>query len=203
MLGLVKPRIIGLTGHKQSGKDTVFSLMEEVIPCRRIAFADPLRAEVLRVLGGVDPIPDDAPPMLKLMLEEELREIGAIPPGMEIAHPYTSRVRRILQWWGTEYRRAQDADYWLKRFLEAVRAAPDSLWVVTDVRFINEADCIKREGGILWRITRPSSDSSQDAHVSERYIDSIQPCIVLENRWGLEELRSNVRMALRLSGLLE
>lgn len=199
----MKPKVIGLVGRKQCGKDTVYELMREMTPCKRIAFADPLREEVGAVLGGEKPIPYDVPVVLRDFLETEIEQNGLRPASDAFRRPYQPRIRKILQWWGTEYRRIlYGMDYWLDRFRAAVRAEPDTLWVVTDVRFINEAECIKGEGGILWRITRPEADMALDSHVSEGQIPKIQPCIVLENRWGIEELKINVRVGLRLSGVL-
>jgi hypothetical protein len=199
---LEKPRIIGVVGRKQSGKDTIFSLIQEAVPCKRIAFGDALRDEVGRVLRGEEPIPEDAPEILRSRLEQEIQNGPAAQPDDLFKQPYRDSIRRILQTWGTEYRRVQNPDYWLIAFLESVRAEPATLWVVTDVRFVNESECIKHEGGILWRVTRPASDANPDRHSSERFVDLIRPSVVLENRWGIAELRCNVLAALRMTGVL-
>lgn len=104
-------------------------------------------------------------------------------------------VRRLLQVWGTEYRRWQDEDYWVK----ALRAwlacrEPGENVVVDDVRFRNEAELIHERGGLLVRLEPwdgwepgPHSD-----HPSETQLDEYQKFhMVLRPRRG--ELDSAVR----------
>lgn len=78
--------------------------------------------------------------------------------------------RQIMQWWGTEYRRAQDPRYWVRimgaRIAELQRDGLTRL-VVTDVRFDNEAGLLRGRGGSLWQITRPNATGSAEGqHVS-------------------------------------
>lgn len=80
--------------------------------------------------------------------------------------------RWILQLWGTEYRRRLDGDdYWRQRVAALITAAPNHNFVVTDVRFINEAMLLKQYGATLARVIRPSLAGGADPallHVSER-----------------------------------
>jgi dephospho-CoA kinase len=46
-------------------------------------------------------------------------------------------------------------------------------WVITDVRFPNEADEIKRRGGLLIQVLRPSIESS-NSHSSETALDDYE-----------------------------
>ncbi len=68
--------------------------------------------------------------------------------------PYPEEIRRLLQWWGTEFRRAQDIDYWATRGIEeAMRQAEHQhLVVITDVRFENEAHAIRAAGGVVFEV---------------------------------------------------
>ena len=81
-------------------------------------------------------------------------------------------TRRILQWWGTEYRRAQDPDYWTKAWERKVTEldldGTDVL--VDDVRFMNELNVIRGVGGQIIRIIRPGFDGAND-HASENALD--------------------------------
>jgi len=81
-------------------------------------------------------------------------------------------VRRILQWWGTEYRRSQDPDYWTKawgRKIEQLDLAHTHV-LIDDVRFMNELDVIKGHGGLMVKIERPGFDGANN-HSSETSLD--------------------------------
>ena len=67
---------------------------------------------------------------------------------------------KLLQWWGTDYRRAQDPDYWVKRAFDSIPADTDIL-LVPDTRFNNEAAAIKERGGHLIHVVRLNEDGTQ------------------------------------------
>lgn len=97
------------------------------------------------------------------------------PEVSELA-PY-GKHPKLLQWWGTDYRRAQDPDYWVNKLFENIPANLD-IALVTDVRFPNEAQGIKQRGGYCINVTRlledgtpyVSGDRSAD-HPSEIALD--------------------------------
>ncbi len=100
-------------------------------------------------------------------------------------------VRRILQWWGTEYRRAQDPDYWTKawekKLLEYDLVSTHIL--VDDVRFINELNIIKKHGGIFIKIERPGFDGANN-HSSENSLDDYSDWhLVIQNDGSLEQFK--------------
>jgi hypothetical protein len=84
---------------------------------------------------------------------------------------------KLLQWWGTEYRRAQDQDYWVKAWKRAINPAANIV-LTPDMRFLNEAAAIKSVGGFTVNVIRlnqdgsPFIDVSRDSlHVSETQLD--------------------------------
>lgn len=87
------------------------------------------------------------------------------------------KFTKLLQWWGTEYRRSQDQNYWVNQWKAAVN--PNAFIVFsTDMRFFNEAQAIKDLGGYTIQINRlnvdgtPFVDTSRDPnHPSERQLD--------------------------------
>lgn len=106
-----------------------------------------------------------------------------------LAAPLSPRM--VLQWWGTEYRRVRGRDsYWRDQVEDVIRANPELSWVITDVRFPDEALLVERLGGEMARICltdangTPVTDSGSGAtHSSERALDSHRfPC--WENRRG-------------------
>ena len=133
-------QLIGMAGMQGAGKDYMYSHLKIEMAAyakvvRRAAFADGVRREVA---------------------EEVLDAIGAggISAVGAWKKPYTDGQRFILQQWGTEFRRAQDPDYWVNYGLEYIRERQyhADLWVITDVRFANEADAIRAEGGVVAQV---------------------------------------------------
>ena len=97
--------------------------------------------------------------------------------------------RQILQLWGTEYRRRQDPDYWVKRLEEKLQGLKKV--VIDDVRFPNEVEMIHRLGGRVIRIDRPGPDES--THASEIILDTFDGWDgVIENTGTLGELEEKV-----------
>lgn len=79
-------------------------------------------------------------------------EVSALAPHGK--HP------KLLQWWGTEFRRSQDANYWVNKAFERIPANLD-IAMFTDVRFPNEAEAIKQRGGYTINVQRLNKDGSQ------------------------------------------
>lgn len=103
-------------------------------------------------------------------------------------------VRRILQWWGTEYRRAQDPDYWTKAWERKVRHfdLKATHILVDDVRFMNELVTIKGLGGLIVKIERPGFAAAGN-HASETSLDHFSDWDrVILNNGSLEEFKSKV-----------
>jgi hypothetical protein len=179
--------IIGLTGHYGSGKDAAGAVLV-ARGFRRLAFADLVREEV-----ELQKWPACMPWRLRLRFAFDwLWGLDGADLAEEIwAKPTTPRMRKLLQWWGTEYRRAEDHHYWVRRLgnvLASDKSGND--YVITDVRFEDEAFLIRQHWGEVWRITRPGCEG--DAHESERGIDHICPDLVIANDGTLEELKERV-----------
>lgn len=69
--------------------------------------------------------------------------------------PTPDVVRSLLQWWGTDFRRAQDPNYWVNwgmRSAEAFAGRGIQGVVFTDTRFANEAQAVKEAGGIVIKV---------------------------------------------------
>ncbi len=108
-------------------------------------------------------------------------------------------VRRILQWWGTEYRRAQNPDYWTAAWAKKLQEYDLSQThvVVDDVRFVNELEVIKQHGGRFVRIVRPGFDGAND-HSSENSLDHFDGWdLVIENDGSLDALAARIEEKVR------
>jgi hypothetical protein len=79
------------------------------------------------------------------------------PPKDDPIYGYT----QILQWYGTDVARKNDPDTWVKAVDSRIKADNPEYAIVTDVRFQNEADYIKKAGGFLVEVIRHNADGSQ------------------------------------------
>lgn len=67
-------------------------------------------------------------------------------------------------------------------------------WIITDVRFPNEAQAIKDRGGIMIRIERPGVESHCGGqHPSETALDNYNFDYVIENEGSIDELIQKIK----------
>jgi hypothetical protein len=176
--------LIGLTGFKNSGKDSVARILVEEFGYVRRAFADNLKMEVwarsARLVGhftgpghGLDW------PAWLAYVEQHKHE----PPDSPHGWP-----RQLLQAWAQMRRDLSGEEYWLKQ------VALEPGIVVSDVRYPNERVAIKTAGGVVWRIERPGTGS--DGHASEVQIATLEVDDTVYNTGSLDDLVVKVRLAL-------
>lgn len=153
--------LLGLTGKKRSGKDSLAGVLVARYGFVRVAFADPLKeaAAALNPIVGYDV--EAGPIRLADVVEDAGWERAKEMP----------EVRRTLQEFGVGIR-AIDEDFWtnaalgkVNRYLGAGRDV-----VITDVRFPNELDLIHGLGGLHVHIERPGL-VSDDPHPSETALE--------------------------------
>ncbi len=177
------PKIIGFCGYPRSGKDEAAKVLVEKHNWQRIAFADKLRAVAL----GSDPI--------IVIGSRELTDLGLdarIPQLLNaggvrcdggvfirlkslllvidwLEAKKIADVRRYLQRLGTEgVRDNLGEDSWVQAAERSMQVARHV--VITDCRFANEAEMVRRRGGLLIWIERPGCEApAHNNHVSEQY----------------------------------
>lgn len=69
-------------------------------------------------------------------------------------------------------------------------------WIITDTRFPNEADAVKKSGGILIRVDRPGI-TPVNAHPSETGLDNYQFDEYITNDGDLDKLKETVLTMLK------
>jgi hypothetical protein len=137
--------IIGICGFIGSGKDTVADYLVNFHEFRRESFASTLKDAVASVFGWD-----------RTMLEGRTKEARE---WREQVDPWwaarldmpTLTPRWVLQYWGTEVcRRAFHDDIWIASLENKLRNSKDNI-VISDCRFPNEIESLKRAGGnIIW-----------------------------------------------------
>lgn len=174
-------RIVGLMGRRGCGKDTVAkTLVKE--GWQRLAYGDLIYEEVSASFGVAIEFLQDRqrkelpqPEMalihckdlifvqLALKLSGVGRRVrrdfraGRLARKVKKALKKALSPRKVLQWWGTEYKRRLVADdYWLRAVRTQIQDSPNTNFVVTDVRYPEEAELLRDLGGVLARVVRPS-----------------------------------------------
>lgn len=168
-------KIIGISGKKQAGKDSateyfISNLLKRYDKCIRIGFADALKDEVVEGCG-----------ISREFLEE-----------------HKVNFRLIMQGWGTDFRRELfSKDYWLiKLGCKLVEYKnTNTLIIVPDVRFKNEAQLIRDCNGLLIRIQRDKKAFEElDIHASECELDSYDEFdYVVDNNGSLQNLEEEIK----------
>jgi hypothetical protein len=211
-------RLIGLCGKAHSGKDTVGQmLVEHNSKGATFAFADKLKEVCMDLFGlthddcyteeGKAKVTDL--PLFKcpacgsincmLVATSQVLCNGCTAVGAPAAFASFWTNRMILQFIGTEGVRRVDKDAWVKHAIKRASAMLDGqkLFIaITDCRFKSEMVAIKKAGGEIWRIRRPSTDNSTQGfagHASETEMDAIPDSefsYVINNNASLEVLRA-------------
>jgi len=175
------PRLIGLTGYAGTGKDTVRAALQKH-GFEGFAFADPLRnmlREMLRSSGVSEHWMD-----WRECKEEPMPVFGA-------------SYRQMMQTLG-DWGKSISDDHWLKSataHMAQLKKQKAIAFVVSDVRFANEAAWVRHHGGVIWRVHRDAAQPVRE-HVSESGVDDIAPDLTVHNNGTLDELDAAVRDAL-------
>ncbi len=204
--------IIGFAGKAASGKTTAAKHLQALLgdKIQVLPMASMLRREVeafLRKVGAADKVAllygDQQDKLTHFEIDEHSARLQCsawedfVAKNLDIQqHPgrTTLNVRRILQWWGTEYRRAQDPDYWTKAWEAALAEVTERNVhiLVDDVRFHNEVEAVQRNGGVLIRVERPGFNGANN-HSSENSLDDFTGWnMVLRNDDSLEKFLDQV-----------
>jgi len=105
-------------------------------------------------------------------------------------------------------KRKEDLDFWVKKAMEAIDDMTEGdfprVVVVTDTRFPNEVEALKKRGALLWRIRRPAKETSvRDLHPSETALDDYRDWDAILVANDLAELLEQVKVNLSRLGLYE
>lgn len=173
----MKPLLIGLTGRARSGKSTAAEHLVGTYLLEHYAFADPLR-DGLMAIFNLDPTDFEGD-----RKEQSLAWLDRSP-------------RQLMQSLATEWaRNTVHPDLWVmlaEQNLDYIINALGAVlgFVISDVRFENEAALIRRRGGTVIHIFRPDA-KAVNSHISEAGIAAHKDDLTLTNYGTVEEfLRS-------------
>lgn len=174
-------KIIGFSGKIASGKSTLANKVAQELFGGNyvvVSFAGALKDEVDSIFNAITsapygsdltklPVFDTVTPT-QAQVAVDLVELPLTAGEFTHSRERHSVVRHFLQYWGTEVRRGQDENYWVKKFVEIVRElTSQGINVVSDdMRFENEADALRGIGGCAVRIDVP--DHVRQQRLQER-----------------------------------
>lgn len=174
--------LIGLAGVARSGKDTAAAVLAKDLGLYRHAFADPIKRMLEQVFGDNFVHGD----------RERIDPLSGVS------------YRRLMQTLGTEWGRATHPALWTRVAKAKWEWVKDGCtvetdlgpmsnlaWketslttgmVISDVRFDNEAEWIRSEGGIIVHVDRPDTEQvGIEGHASEQAMTKIHGDLVVEN----------------------
>jgi hypothetical protein len=197
--------LIGITGYKQHGKDTLAKTIAECPPSAGKAwrgewmithFADPLKEMAKSVFGlsDEDVYTDQGKETLfptPLFMDSYLRGMRQAT-GLDIQPRQlsASTPRQVLQYFGTEYVRSVAPSYWFDQLSLHIRGHNKVL--VPDLRFLNEAEFLRSLGGVIIKVRRTDLPDSADNHPSEKEVGQIDPDLELGTVTGRFSLQERV-----------
>lgn len=182
--------LIGLSGKKQSGKDTTARIMQNLLQQYRPdvvsmtqSFANPLKVTASIILGC---------PVEHFEVEAKKQE-----PAAEWLREITKR--QFLQLLGTQIAHHISPSIWVDRMFhylkEIEKSTPkgkESVIIFTDVRFPTEAGRILINGGHLLRLHRAPLEQ-EDTAPSETALDDYSfPHYIYNHKTSLKELEEAV-----------
>lgn len=194
--------IIGLSGKKQTGKDTICNIIRALNICERAdSWID--KAQVAKLFYKGDVALNDSV-WSKHAFADPLKKMACVLTGFPDASFFeSSRIkntlnatfgvtnREILQILGQGLRDNLCEDVWVKMLVRDYHLHNRPNWIVTDIRMPNELEAIKKLGGIVIRVNRNTGYS--DNHISETALDNCTDFdYVIDNNGTIEELIQKV-----------
>ena len=195
-------KVIGISGFIGSGKDTVADYLVNYHGFRRESFAGSLKDAVAAVFGW-DRTMLEGRTRSSRIWREEVDTWWANRLGIANLTP-----RWVLQYWGTDVLRINfHDDIWIASLEHKLATSKDHI-VISDVRFPNEVESIRRAGGKLVLIERgPKPEWYDDAlmgpETMSQYWPRVHPSewswiqtkfdLVIDNNGTIDDLYDQIK----------
>lgn len=170
--------IYGFMGEIGSGKDTACDYIARKYGYEKVAMADNLKQAC------------------KIIFSFEDHQLYGTQEQKETPDPRWENVtpRKILQFFGTECMRDKFCEImqemgkgiWVKSL--EMKLVPGKNYVISDIRFEEEAAMVKRLGGKIVRISRERDNKEAATHSSELSMNKIKYDCFIDNNQSLEHL---------------
>ena len=166
--------LIGLSGRARTGKTTAANHLANTYDLVTYALADPLREGLMNIFN-----------LSPCDFDDERKELTIDWLGLS--------PRELMQSMGTDWGRHQvHPELWLllaEKNLEFLGQTNDNArgFVISDLRFENEADFVRKRGGMVIHLLRPDA-AEVNPHISETGIGIQDNDLVLHNDGAIEDL---------------
>lgn len=172
--------IIGISGKKQSGKNTVGKILQILLENNNISneeVKNKLNSEnsceykyKYELIAFADKLKQIASVLLDCSVsafESEKFKNSSLPSNIS-TNKNVKTYRQFLQYVGTELFGKLNPNFWVNLLLDKVK--PENNYIITDVRFKNEVKAIKNLNGFIIRVI--SKSYKNDEHISEHDLDT-------------------------------
>lgn len=203
-------QVIGISGPRDAGKDTVGQLLATHAGFTPLAFADALYHEIATAyqvdVATLQQRETKETPLRMLALSRCLDAdfVASIAlhyqrQGEIVALDAPCSPRQILRWWAETYRCARDPKYWTRRLAarvtDAFRMCIAERFAITDVSKPLEADLVRSWGGLLWQVKRPGREHAVGEYFTEVSGAEFGPDTVINNAHDERHLQQQVLAA--------
>lgn len=201
----MKRLVAAITGKKRAGKNTVGDYLEKEYGYSQISFAGKLKEITNRYIGCPSHSEADREEEREFIvyvnnLNDAAKELGITfkpkeqyrfverftkvfaPYAVEVGDTYIkykTTYRKVLQLFGTDVCRYFVDDIWVDEVKKKILNNPNINFVVTDLRFDNEALMIASLGGVVIEVVREGCNG--DGHSSEAGISEYLIDVTIEN----------------------
>jgi hypothetical protein len=192
--------IIALSGYAKSGKNTVAGIIQYLLTKSPIHLIE----STLKDYGMTQLLLEGESGWEQKGFADKLKETASLLTGIPVKqfhdqdfkltnlppqwnnHGMPMTVREFLQKLGTDaLRDGLHPNTWVNALMSEYK--PELNWIITDCRFINEANAVKKENGIIVRINRPGIVPVNN-HSSETGLDGYEFDHVIENYGNFNDL---------------
>ena len=179
-------KVIAMTAPAAAGKDLVADLMMSQmilrvpsVSMRTLSFAAPIKEAVASILGC----------KASDFTDRKIKEVSLLE-----SHGIDASPRVLMQTLGSNWARDMiDEEFWIRiaqSRLETMKAQGVDYVFITDLRFDNEAEFVKANGGTILHIHRPDV-APVASHASENGIN-VEPCFTIDNSSTIDDLRLRI-----------
>ena len=185
-----------ISGKMQSGKNTLANLIIDELTKSKIKvgydfFAKPVKDQCKEIFRPLENY------LNTLSTKYSIEELYTDDDNWYEDKNEITRI--LLQTYATEiFRNEVDVDYWAKLLVKNYKANINDVLCITDWRFRNEIEVVKKENinHITIRVNRPSvkRDSEKDKHQSEIDLDSYNMFDFEINNTDFDSLQNNAKL---------
>lgn len=198
--------IIGISGHKTSGKSTAAIILQYLASKSTDNFLDfankneQIRNEIsgLKIKLFAYKLKQIVSLLIGCSMEDlengEFKETYLDDKWTIFKNDCEEKLspRILLQKIGTDLFREQiHPDIWVNALFSDFNEKCN--WIISDTRFLNEAEMIKKNNGIIIRINRVEADNKSDLHKSETELDNYNFDYVIDNNGSMAELIKKIK----------